>query len=419
MKSTAYIVWRNIEMTRILRTVFAIVLIAGITLCSGCGKSIEIENIGFILGAGFDRTEEGDVKVWIQIAMPTPNRDEIMNLRGWIATATGQNVFEAINNVSRKMAKKLFWGHATVLIVGERMARDGVDELVEYITRNAEFRYTSLMAVTSEDIGEILLLEMSSQSRSAADISGLFYTAQRISIAPKSTFYDFITKSEEVGNEAILGRISIIEDSASKQLGTDSSQEEPESETHNDKELLVEGCAVFHKDKMIGWLDGEQTSMALMLRNHMYRYEGMLDLPGGFLGYVITQSNVTMKTENLDVNALEDLTVKVEAIGSADITAIWSDETLTSVSDIKMLNEMVSDQIKQKLENLIFLSQKVYKVDFTDIGEKVRQKVPMKLWEDGLSEQWNDIYQNINVEVSVNLKIRRRGLTFNQVDKHY
>ena len=304
MKSTAYIVWRNIEMTRILRTVFAIVLIAGITLCSGCGKSIEIENIGFILGAGFDRTEEGDVKVWIQIAMPTPNRDEIMNLRGWIATATGQNVFEAINNVSRKMAKKLFWGHATVLIVGERMARDGVDELVEYITRNAEFRYTSLMAVTSEDIGEILLLEMSSQSRSAADISGLFYTAQRISIAPKSTFYDFITKSEEVGNEAILGRISIIEDSASKQLGTDSSQEEPESETHNDKELLVEGCAVFHKDKMIGWLDGEQTSMALMLRNHMYRYEGMLDLPGGFLGYVITQSNVTMKTENLDVNAL-------------------------------------------------------------------------------------------------------------------
>ena len=52
-------------MTRILRTVFAIVLIAGITLCSGCGKSIEIENIGFILGAGFDRTEEGDVKVWI------------------------------------------------------------------------------------------------------------------------------------------------------------------------------------------------------------------------------------------------------------------------------------------------------------------------------------------------------------------
>ena len=61
----------------------------------------------------------------------------------------------------------------------------------------------------------------------------------------------------------------------------------------------------------------------------------------------------------------------------------------------------------------------MYKVDFTDIGEKVRQKVPMKLWEDGLSEQWNDIYQNINVEVSVNLKIRRRGLTFNQVDKHY
>lgn len=116
---------------------------------------------------------------------------------------------------------------------------------------------------------------------------------------------------------------------------------------------------------------------------------------------------------------MEDLTVKVEAIGSADITAIWSDETLTSVSDIKILNERVSDQIKQKLENLIFLSQKVYKVDFTDIGEKVRQKVPMKLWEDGLSEQWNDIYQNINVEVSVNLKIRRRGSDLQQVDKHY
>ena len=79
----------------------------------------------------------------------------------------------------------------------------------------------------------------------------------------------------------------------------------------------------------------------------------------------------------------------------------------------------MSDQIKQKVEDLILLSQKGYKVDFTDIGEKVRQKVPMKLWEDGLSEQWNDIYQNINVEVSVNLKIRRRGLTFNQVDKHY
>lgn len=406
-------------MTRILRTVFAIMLIAGIVLCSGCGKSIEIENIGFILGAGFDRTEEGDIKVWIQIAMPTPNRDEITNLRGWVATDTGQNVLEAINNVSRKVAKKLFWGHATVLIIGERMARDGISELVEYITRNAEFRYTSLMAVTSEDIGEILLLETSSRSRSVADISGLFYTAQRVSIAPKSTFYDFITKSEEVGNEVILGRILIIKNDSLKQLGTDSPQEESESETYSDKELLVEGSAVFHNDKMIGWLDGEQTSMALMLRNHMYRYEGMLDLPGGFLGYVITQSNVTIKTENLDINSLKDLKVKVEVIGSADITAIWSDETLTSASAIKILNARVSNQIKQKLENLIFLSQKGYKVDFTDIGEKVRQKVPMKLWEDGLSAQWNDIFQNINVEVSVNLRIRRKGLTFNQVDKNY
>ena len=79
----------------------------------------------------------------------------------------------------------------------------------------------------------------------------------------------------------------------------------------------------------------------------------------------------------------------------------------------------MSDQIKQKVEDLILLSQKGYKVDFTDIGEKVRQKVPMKLWEDSLSEQWNDIFQNIDVEVSVNLRIRRRGLTFNQVDKHY
>jgi len=386
-------------------------------LLCGCNKSIEIEDIGFVIGAGFDRTENGEVQIWVQMAMPSPSRDEIINLKGWIATSTGRNVLEAVKNVSKKISKELFWGHASILIIGEKMARNGLNELLEYITRSAEIRYTSLMAVTSDNIEEILLLESLNQSSTTVDLTGLFYTAQRVSMIPKSTFYDFISNSEERGKEVLLGRILLIDNKNLNLLSLSKPSDNFSSGAGMNKELIVEGSAVFLKDKMIGWLDGEQTSMALMLRNKMQKYEGILQLKDGFLGYVITEANSSINIENFDVNNLQNIKAEIDIVGNVDISMIWADNMLASIDDMDMLNDKLSQQIKYKLDNLMMVAQKEFKNDFTSIGEKVRQKSPMLLWENNLKEQWNNFFENIEVDISVNLRVKRRGLTFKQVGK--
>jgi len=92
---------------------------------SGCWDARDIDHIGFVMGMGVDESDDGQTTVWVQMALPSPSLEKAGEFPGWMGSATGSTIMEAMSVLNTKSAKTLFRGHVRVLVIGERIARKG------------------------------------------------------------------------------------------------------------------------------------------------------------------------------------------------------------------------------------------------------------------------------------------------------
>jgi spore germination protein KC len=96
------------------------------------------------------------------------------------------------------------------------------------------------------------------------------------------------------------------------------------------------------------------------------------------------------------------------------ISSIQNEEIdLTKPEDIRLLEEEGEKAVRQDVMAVVKKSQEAHS-DFLGFGERIYETDP-DLWEE-ISETWRDEWlTNVQVDISVNCKLRRTGLTAGQV----
>ncbi len=80
---------------------------------------------------------------------------------------------------------------------------------------------------------------------------------------------------------------------------------------------------------------------------------------------------------------------------------------LSKPENIKKLEAKYQKQIKEKIERAVKTAQKKYKSDIFGFGEVIYRADP-KAWK-RLEPNWEQEFENVEVSVNVNAKIRRLG----------
>ncbi len=80
-------------------------------------------------------TKNGNIQATLQVAVPSPSsqtrggtkdRDKFV-----VISAVGKNTIDLEQKLQQKMSRKLYFSHRSIILVGESLARTGIDNMLD------------------------------------------------------------------------------------------------------------------------------------------------------------------------------------------------------------------------------------------------------------------------------------------------
>ena len=131
------------DFTKFLFLVFSFSL----PLVSGCWDRVEINDLAIVTAAAIEKKENDQIELSIQVFVP-----KSLSSGGgqggagggskitYTASETGKNIADALSKIQGKFPREIFWGQCKVFIFGEKVAKEGIQEQMDFLLRHPEPR---------------------------------------------------------------------------------------------------------------------------------------------------------------------------------------------------------------------------------------------------------------------------------------
>lgn len=382
---------------------------------TGCYDRVEVEDLAYILAVGFDLAPTGDIEVISQIALPANSEGGGGGGGGGggaggmpvsVAVATGKTAMEAFRHLAQASSKRPFWGQARVVVFGEALARRGLGPVLDILSRNYETRRLMYVMVCPGRAHDILTARPEIESMPALLLSGLEQMATFHSLAARTTLHDFLISVGAAGNEAFAARVMLEKQMDEIKSGTD----------RNEKtQLRIDGCGVFFQDRLVGWLDGPTTRGLLWLRGDAdSSVISIDDSASGIKGSIEVTRASSEITAAIDPNDLANtrFTVRIRAVGR--LTEEYCGPDVARRETVNLIDQLAANEIKAEALAAIAALQGELRSDVIGLGEKVRERLSNAAW-DAVKAKWPGYFPKVKVEVNVDFKVSRHGMTLGRL----
>ncbi|MDX9871313.1 MAG: Ger(x)C family spore germination protein, partial [Clostridia bacterium] len=230
-------------------------------LLSGCWSRRELNFLAIVEGFGVDKDRStGEVVASHQIIKPDVAKAGQGASEGggssgspvWNLTARGKTFFDAIRKGSLQSPRRLYYGHNKIIVIGEEAAKGGISPYLDLAGRDPELRPGVWVFIARGTTAEEIINAQSVQNPiSSTVIDDMAKVSRASSYSAPIAIEDFlrILNSEPT---AVYAPGIIIGERIKK----------------DGQELVgfrLSGTAVFIDDKLIGWLDEEETRGLLWL----------------------------------------------------------------------------------------------------------------------------------------------------------
>ncbi|MGG3888865.1 Ger(x)C family spore germination protein [Metabacillus fastidiosus] len=382
--------------------IFAIFIIL-LVLLAGCWNRREMNELAIAVGLGIDRQDD-QYLVTVQIVNP----GEIAAQKGGgratpvlIYQETGDTVMEAFRRLTTVAPRKIYTAHLRMVIIGEKLAEEGFGETLDLLSRSREMRTDYYIAVAKDLKAENVLKVLTSlEDIPANQLFSSLETSEKAwapttSVTLDELIPDIVSKGKEANLTGIKIRGNVQEGETSENV------KQIEAPT----KLQYEGIAVFKNDRLIGWLDEDESKGLNYSLGKVKSTIVDITCPNeGKIGIEIirTKADVETKVKNGRLTGM----IRVEAEGNiADVECRKAELAKTvTIHDFEKKGE---ESIKEKIEAVINASQQKYKADIIGFGEALQLSNPV-YWKKN-EKEWSEKFLDIPIEIETDLKIRRIG----------
>jgi Ger(x)C family germination protein len=170
-------------------------------------------------------------------------------------------------------------------------------------------------------------------------------------------------------------------------------------------EIKISGGALFKKYKFIGYIGELENRAISMVKGKVRRELVETDHNGVTLSYSITDLRASKNLITTEEGMKIRISIRTE--GSLQEYILEDRPTINTDEVLNSMEKAVEKQLKKELEKTIEVLQQKYNADALGIAEYLSKFHP-RVWKE-VEKDWDTIFPNIDFEVSVDVKMRRRG----------
>lgn len=383
-------------------------------LLTGCWGKTELNEIGIVTMTGVDLESDGNIRITVMSVQPEGSAATMpTRSSAWIGTAVGKNLMDASKNLRATAMKRLTWIHNTIIIIGQEAAREKMDEVIDFFSRNREVRFNSYVLVAQDTAFAILQAPANIQNDLSREIIGIIDNAPEWSKTYVADAKDFLVSHAEQCGNYITGKIA---ETYEKRTTFSVPRQEYEKLERTGEEIPIvnlEGCAVFRGGKMLGWLDARETRGYLWISGDIAVGTIITDVAEGNLSY---ENNFSKTSVEVSVKG-EDIIFLVKVDTRGTLVEQTTGHDVRQQSTIEQIEEKFSKEIKSEMETSAEKLQKEYESDVFGFGTLLHKKQP-ELWKKIGSDNWDEKYfPDVKILYEVNVTIERTGKLLKSIYK--
>jgi germination protein, Ger(x)C family len=374
-----------------------LIILLNSLLLNGCWNYKDIEKYSIVTGFALDRSVDKNKYLLTVEIVDFEMSGKEAKATSKLIEAEGYTLFDAMRNMINITGKRLNWSHARIAVICQDIAKEGINNVLDMIFRDAEMREELLPVISTEKTAREILSQIALTSQmSSEEIYQMLRNQTSLGKAPAVKAYELIEVIQEEGISPALpaaGLVQVKEKSTAK----------------------VGGAALFKQDKLVGFLDEEETKHYLFAVDKFKK--GLLVESEDDQGkkYNITlevfDNKTKIKPEYSNGKLIINLNIKTDAA----IAETETSKDYISKEGREKLKDDAQKSLKNSVETVIKKVQISYGTDVFGFGKNVKANLP-SVWR-SVGDNWTDMFKNLDVNVSVDINLRNSALLSRPIEK--
>lgn len=391
------------------------------TLLNGCWDDRELSELGIASGSAYD-WEDNQWKATYQIINPSSGASGMGGGGGGSSssppfltfTVKGKTIIEAIQRTNLTSVRELFTSHSRISILGESVARKGINQIIDLFLRKQDARDTVYVFIATGNAGNILDQLMQLTKNQGAGIQLMIEQESKLlSYYPSVRMFELAMALSSESGSAVIPEILLT--------GKDIMDETSETgRTDLPSRLALGRLAVLKGDKMVGWLSQKQafgltflTSKIRMANISFATHPQTSDKIDG--SFILQKSATTIHPIWAKDHYIMDVNIK----GSGAISEIGSVMDLNDRASISQMEKSIENYVLELVENS-WQAVKQLNTDVTGFAVKIHRSDRKRWKQIKKDKSWDTVFQEIEIRPHVSIKIERMGLSnksFKSIDQ--
>jgi len=377
-------------------------LLSVLLLLGGCWNKRELNELAIVTAVGVDKSDE-QFEISVQIVNPSQvasNKASGIQVPVFTHHAKGKSLFDAIRKLTALTPRKPYYAHAQIIIIGEEMAEEGMNSILDLFQRDPEGRSDFNFIVSHDSTAqEILSVLTPLEDVPASKMFKSLKVSEAVLGTTESVILDDLIQSlGSIDHSAVLPSIHIYGDA---DAGDFSSNIE---KIDSPAQLKYGGLAIFKNYKLIGYLTEQESRDYNFLNNNIKSTFEIIACPEE--GKISTEIiNSSTKMTGHFQNDVPSISIKLDI--EQNVAEVSCSLDLTKSKTIDALNKETSRQIKERLERTLQTIQQTYQADLLKFSN-VLHREDYQAW-NRIKKNWQTLYPNLEVQIEVDVHTKGVG----------
>jgi len=335
-----------------------LILLLMVFLLTGCYDYMELDNMGIVSTMFIDQIDDEYV-VHLEIL----NTNKSIPKGSYFVEGSGKTFTEAVNSTFNSSDFVPYYSHMNAVILSEDIAKNNIEFMYEFFTRNIEVRKNFYVYV-AQDIDEFLDFETEPGQSIGANLkqmtdNSIERNGRYITYEFRELLYRYLRDMDFTLGSVIVneGDLNLLEDYA------------------------------FKDNKMGNSIEEEVVILLNMLNGKNKSYD------------IVGKNNYEIHEYKFSINVEKDK-IKVSLKGNARMLSMGTDNAMT-MSELTVLEKEIENKLSKMIEDVVVYTQDIG-IDILGINYLYYQKYP--------KDVKNDTWQNLKCEADVDIEISEKGM---------